>query len=439
LLLAIALAIAACSGDSGVQLPELTAFDSALAEQVETIQAQTAYIRGLEVPEGLEQGTLARERLTEYSELAAAEAREESEEEIASFNTAFRLLHMMGPEDDLLDIFTSYQSNLVLGFYSIDDEKLVLVADAPRQLALEERSTISHESVHAMQDAAFDLEELQGLADEEEEDKANTEYADTIDALIEGDANFAEAKFETIAPPDGTPVEPPAALSDAEEAALAEIPPAIRRYLGFPYAFGENFVTDLFEDGGWTEVNNAFEDPPVSEEQIMHPEKYREGELPHELELPEISDALGEGWKQQADSVFGEYDTYNWLTTTLEDDQAAIPAAIGWGGGRMAAYARPDDGSVLLHMALSWDSNLDALEFFSVFAVYVQMLDAEPTIVDPESFQVVAWEAPDEAGRAWIDGTNFEMMVAVSPDDLAAALQAVDAPEKISHSGYLVP
>jgi hypothetical protein len=439
-LLVFAVLLGACraGSDDGTPLPDLTAFDEGIAAQVDQIAAQTSYMRGLPPAEDIDQGTLSREQMTEYNEQSAIEAREESGDEFAAFNTAFRLLHMIGPEDDLLDILMSYQSDLVLGFYSFDDDKLVLVSDAPRLLSHREQSTLSHEYVHAMQDAEFDLDELHEMADDEADDKANTEYADTLDALIEGDANFTEARYVASRPPDSAPAAPPASLADAQDT-LAEIPPAIRRYLSFSYVYGEDFVTDLFEHGGWDAINAAFEDPPLSEEQIIHPEKYRDREKPKDLRLKDISDDLDGHWEQQDDSVFGEFDVYNWLYSTLNDGRAASLAAIGWGGGRMASYWRPEDGRVLLHMVLSWDTREDAIEFFSMFMGYVGTLDSKPTIVDPDSYQVIGWDAPLEAGRAWIDLTTFQLMVTLSPDDLAAALEAVEAPDKISRSGYLLP
>jgi hypothetical protein len=92
-----------------------------------------------------------------------------------------------------------------------------------------------------------------------------------------------------------------------------------------------------------------------------------------------------------------------------------------------------------LHRRLSWDTTADAIEFFSMFSGYVGMIDPEPTIVDPDSFQVLAWDASYEAGRAWIDRGGFDMIVSTNPDDLARALELLDAPNKLPQSSYLMP
>ena len=131
---------------------------------------------------------------------------------------------------------------------------------------------------------------------------------------------------------------------------------ALDRYAAFPYREGTQFVLYLWWKGGWEQVNKAYADPPKTTEQILHPERYLAHDEPLGLKLPDLSDKLGDGWKQVDDSVFGEFDVYNYLRTKTDDD-AGPPrkAADGWAGGRMAVYAdeprhgarRPAPGAIV--------------------------------------------------------------------------------------------
>ena len=43
----------------------------------------------------------------------------------------------------------------------------------------------------------------------------------------------------------------------------------------FPYLRGMVFCAKLTNDGGWKAIDEAYRNPPLSTEQILHPEKYR--------------------------------------------------------------------------------------------------------------------------------------------------------------------
>ena len=441
-LLLSVLLVACAEGDEeeSIPLPDLTAFDAALSEQLGEIAAAAAEVRGLEPHPAIEQGTLESEQLLDYYEQAATEARLRNDINYGALNTTYRLLHMIGPDDDLLDL-SEEGAFAILGFYAPAEDRLVLIADSPEQLALDDEATLAHEYVHSFQDEAFDLVRLGERAEKEERDKANTEYGDTLRALIEGDATTAQFQYvEEKVGPEGLRdwLSGGDEEADDEERDEEAGPEAFARYGAFPYSYGSAFVRYLYDDGGWDAVNDAYDDPPKTEEQILHPEKYLAGEEPAAISLRDLSEDLGEGWLQEMDALFGEFDVYNWIRSTLDNEFQATSAAAGWGGGRIAVYANElQPERVLVHIALIWDDTQEAREFFTTFGDTVRLIDAEPEILDPSS-QIVAWTAENEVGHAWISRQTFQMVIGVRAEDVETTKLVIEAPATIPEYGYIL-
>jgi hypothetical protein len=109
-------------------------------------------------------------------------------------------------------------------------------------------------------------------------------------------------------------------------------------------------------------VNRAFRKPPVSTEQILHPEKYLSAEPVLALPAPAAPPGFsGEGFRD----VMGE----EGLRLLFEDwapaDDAAL-AASDWGGDRLALFAAGEQRVVVWHLA--FDSELAAKRALVLFA-----------------------------------------------------------------------
>ena len=444
ILLCLSAGLLSCGGGAGGQegppLPELTPFDEQLSLQLAGIATTASDVRGLPLNEGIEQGTMTDAALAQYYEDAATEAVLRGDVNYDALNTTYRLLHMIEPDDSILD--APEGATGILGFYAHDGDQLALISDAADELSLDNEATLAHEYVHSFQDKAFDLSKLMRRGAGEEQGKANTEYADAITALVEGDATVAMFQYvEKMAGEEGLR-EWLASSDEAAQNLAAESqdagPPAFGRYAAFPYVYGSAFVRYLYDDGGWGKVDAAYEDPPQTEEQIIHPEKYLGHEEAVPITLRDVSSDLGEGWVQEQDSLFGEFDVYNWIRSTLDNEFQATSAAAGWGGGRIAVYSNAaDEGRVLVHIVLMWDSTQEAREFYTAFADTVKLIDPEPEILDP-SLQMIGWEGEDEAGEAWIVRQQFQMVVGVRPEDIEIVKTAIEAPESIPASGYIL-
>lgn len=427
-LAATALLLAACGGESGPGLPDLTPFDPEMTEEIHEIRNRMVEVRELGTGK-VEEGTLSREALIQYYEEWNTWIREQEGADMEVWNAAYRLLHMFDSGDDLLDLFTAHGGAETLGFYSSADNKLALVIEEATSISMSDRLTLAHEYVHSFQDARFDLAKLHEL---EDEDGANTNYATTVECLVEGDAMLATVQYIVEKLDHGQQQALLDELDEEEEGNPDEYeyPPALERYLDFPYDQCLDFVQYLFDEGGWSAVNQAYENVPVSTEQILHPEKYLDGEEPLALELPDLSDSLGAGWEQLDDSMFGEFDVYNYVLTSLEEREddaewAATYAADGWGGGRIAIYSGDDPSRVVIHLRLEWDTQPDSIGFFNTF-LYVAGLAAGRWWEPEGELEAVRWHAADEYGYATWGDTSFTAVIATNEEDLRRAVGALD-------------
>jgi hypothetical protein len=257
--------------------------------------------------------------------------------------TLYELLGLLPPDSDLRDINGSIFGEQVAGYYDPADGRLRIVTGAATGNDVLSEITIAHELDHALEDQAigFDL------------DRANLtdDRGFAYKALVEGTATalmftYLERHFDREVALGGV-------LGGSFAAGSSEgIPPFIFAGLLFPYSEGQKFVTALYERGGntWTLPNLAERTrPPVSTEQIMHPQKWIDVEEPDPVTLP----APPRGYKQLADGTFGEFQTWQWVKDR--------DAAAGWGGDRYALYE--DGDRELLVMRFVWDTPKDEQEF----------------------------------------------------------------------------
>jgi hypothetical protein len=335
---------------------------------VARIEREVERIRGVKFkkpikPKVVTPAVAKREALRDVEETYPAKARRADEELLT-------LLGLIPPDTDLRKLLETVTGEQVIGYYDPRNKRMRVVsgngADSPALVDI----TLAHELTHALEDQVFGIKEPEGGTDDE-----NTART----ALVEGTASFVDSEFtrccvnarDVLAGAFG-------ALGAAQ--GMEKLPPYIQRTLLWSYTAGNDFVSALHRAaGGWTLVNTALESqPPVSSEQIIHPEKYAPFEPPLDVKL-RLKPILGDGWKRAAAGTLGEIDTSEILR--LGDPGASEEAAAGWGGGRYELWQRgaeaPDEcgvpcrGRDALVLSWRWDTPKDAREFQPVLRDYV--------------------------------------------------------------------
>jgi hypothetical protein len=305
---------------------------------VEEIASQVEGLRELEFTRDVEPEFLNDQQMTERVQEVFLE---EYPTRIADVEQ--RLLAALGAiprGTDLRQLRTDAIGQQVAGFYEPETGELV-VRQSGAEVSAIDRITLAHELDHALTDQVLGIP----LPDDPEVGQEDANLAAL--ALVEGDATAVMQRYSaTLGFDEQFDLLDPEAIAQAE-AGLSGFPPYLEQELVFPYEEGLSFVCDLYAEGGWDAVNRAYEHPPASTDQVLFPERYREGEQPVE---PPDTRAPGKGWAEDATVQMGAANLL-WLfsapggdrSRALEDPRSA---AGEWAGGRVQLWTRGSESAV---------------------------------------------------------------------------------------------
>jgi hypothetical protein len=325
------------------------------AEVYAEIRAQVIAIRGLEPTKAVEPVALDETQLR--SNLTADFDRENTPQELQLAEDLLITLGLLPVGSSLRTIMLDFQTGQVAGYYSPDKDELFVVSRSGG-LGPAELVTYAHEFTHQLQDQRIDLETL-GLDVADQSDRQLARLS-----LVEGDAVSVQGSWMTsnLTPQQlGELLQ--ASLDPKALEALQKAPPFVRETALFPYESGLAFVTTLMGGGGYAPVDAAFKDPPDSTEQVLHPDKYVDREVPSVVTIPDgVAAALGSGWTAVGQDTLGELILGIWLNQGGVPRAEANAAAAGWGGDRLVILRGPD-GAVGVGIVTTWDTAADAAEF----------------------------------------------------------------------------
>lgn len=234
----------------------------------------------------------------------------------------------------------------------------------------ENKTVIAHEMTHALSDQHFDLDSLHKDASK------NDDYSMAVSALIEGEATLAmmaagqedwngEEIVKTPADALGRGMEfmMPFMTSMGSGDSLKKAPPIIADSMLFPYLRGLVFAAKLANDGGWKRIDEAYLEPPLSTEQILHPRKFGEDrDDPTLLNFGPLDP--GADWTEKSRNVMGEMQT-----AVMLRGHGGAAAAAGWDGDRYVVYENAQ-GKLGLVWFSTWDTEEDARQFAEGFIRY---------------------------------------------------------------------
>jgi hypothetical protein len=294
-------------------------------------------------------------------------------EKVRSEQTALIQLGLLPAGTDLLSTFLDVLDEQVGGYYDPETETFYVLANMPPEVA---PILVAHELTHALDDQHYGIDGvLEKLKDDDDR-------ASAFDAVVEGSGTLVMTAFMIEEIKAGRMRPDVLKALQSSEAGKADklkgAAPYLQRSLLAPYVLGLSFL--LRGDVGRLaagidpgDLDRAFEDPPVSTEQLLHPEKYWERgrtDVPRPVPLPDLSPQLGPGWSLAAQGNLGELILAILTGVTGPDllsPEGALPerwtnaAAAGVAGDVYHLYVNGDRSLTVL--GTLWDTDADALEF----------------------------------------------------------------------------
>jgi hypothetical protein len=424
-----AVVIAVSSEDEGLK-QSVQPFPRDMREQLHHIRDATAAVRGLSAKTDMTEGYITQAALRQYVEENSPGLTEEEKLELQRLAEIYVLLHMIEPGFDLETLYAQASTDYLAGFYSAEEELLVIVGK-PDTGDLEDELILSHEYVHSFQDQAFGFKAFENLEEEEQ-----SEYDLTVPCIFEGDATVASYRYMASTHGEDWLRDLAAAASDrtvipaSDQVASDSIPIALARYFAFRYLQCPIFVEAILDKGGWDGVNALYARVPVTSEQVLHSEKYLSNEGPSNLGLRDLSSAIGEDWTRVHVDRFGEFDVYNYLASFEGGMRAARDAAAGWAGGWLTLYqsvAGPE--ASLVHISLEWDTEAEFGEFQTEYGRALRRYGFNALAL-PQSLRFVwTWSGGREHGIALWSGVDRRVEIVVGNDEAAVLRGLKDAPE----------
>lgn len=193
-------------------------------------------------------------------------------------------------------------------------------------------------------------------------------------AMVEGDAVYLQYRLLADDIMVGAQAEEVRdGLAAAATDVTASLPMPLQATFEFAYNQGVPFIQALYERDGFTQVDDAWRQLPISSEQILHPQRYLALDAPAQVSLAPLDASLGQEWRLVGEDVFGEFLLRQHLSQQpLAAGQVDL-AASGWGGGQYAVYQAEGEEIPVVVIRLTWDGADDASEFANVYADYLAL------------------------------------------------------------------
>lgn len=281
-----------------------------------------------------------RKEVTSDEHALTAKDRREIEQQVGFL----RALGLVSGKLDLFKATNTLKGETILAFYD-PDKKRVRIQGTTLDVAT--RVTLAHELTHALQDQHFDLNRS--------EDRLDADEQNLYRALVEGDATDVENKYvDRLSRTDQRDYDE-SQQNQADTSNLEDVPEVLQVLEGAPYELGPPLVSVLRADGGRAELDRAFKKPPRSEEQLLDPSRFVDGDQPKHVARPR----LGKGEHKLDDGAFGAFGWYVTLSARI-DPKEALRAVDGWGGDRYVAFKR--DKTTCVRVAFRGDTTRDTEE-----------------------------------------------------------------------------
>ena len=357
LLLAFLLVAVAASAQSGVDVSQAREIFS----EIDGILKDLHDITGFKIKHHVPAEIITRDKVKQFLEQRMKEAT--SPEEIRVEELTLKKFGLVPQDFDLAKNTVDLLTEQAAAFYDFHRKRMFITDWTP---SATREPALVHELGHALADQNVNLDRF--IKQGRKSDDGSLARM----AVMEGQASWLMAEY--LARKAGQSLATSPALLDtmahsiesgASEFPVFESEPLyLRKTLVFPYSEGllfQNTVYTRLKEKAFEEV---FRRPPLSTQQILHPDTYFSGLEPARPALPQLPDA--HGYKRIADGTVGELD-HSILLEQYAGREESKAVSTHWRGGAYALLEHHSPDRVVFLYAVEWDDAASAARYFGLY------------------------------------------------------------------------
>jgi hypothetical protein len=333
----------------------------ALCGEANRIARELTQYSGLELRHAVPCDFITKEKINEFLNKRVKEVAKP--EEIRAEELTLKKFGLAPPDFDLAKSTVDLLTEQAAAFYDYDKKKLFITESTPSDT---QEPVLAHELSHALADQSFNLAKYirQG--------RKSDDGATARLAVMEGQATWLMSEF--LAQKGGQSLKNSpslvAMMSNLSDSGAGQFPVFdsaplyLRLTLVFPYTKGMLFQNAVFQRDGKEGFAEVFRRPPVSTQQILHPEKYFANEKPSQPALPDPK--LPRGYKGLVGGSLGELE-HGILLQQSAGKAKAEELAPHWKGCTFELEENKKENRVVLLYAVEWDSEASAQQYFTAY------------------------------------------------------------------------
>jgi hypothetical protein len=261
-------------------------------------------------------------------------------------------------------------SEQAAAFYDYHKKRLFVLDNTPP--GQEQQLALAHELAHALADQHHPLGKYMSAGSPDDD------AATARQAVMEGQATWLSWAYLSLRN-GGKGEVPPALLTELAAAAgatgadypvFSNAPLYIRESLVFPYNQGTLFEDAVYRKRGRGGFDEVFAHPPLSTQEIIHPEDYFEGKGPSMPQAPDLAPLLGKAaagrFHVLTEGALGEFD-FSALLRQYTSEREGASAAAHLRGASFRLYEQKKEKYPVLAFITEWDSPEAARTFLELY------------------------------------------------------------------------
>ena len=343
---------------TGVAQPSSSVF-----QQVDEMVSALSKITGWQVRKKVPSEMLPQKTFRKYVESRMKEV--SSDKEIHAEEIVLKMFGFVPQDFNLARETVDLVSEQAAAFYDYTKKRLYILDSTTE--GVEQQVALAHELAHALADQHHRLGKY--LRHGSPDDDAAT----ARQAVMEGQATWLTWAY--VSRRNGGKGEVPQEMLErltssvgaagTDYPVFTNAPLYLRESLVFPYNQGMRFQDTLFHKLGRESFDLVFTRPPLSTQQILHPQTYLDNQKPTEPDPPSTG-VDKKHFRVLVEGTLGEFD-HSVLLRQYVNEKEGTQAASHWRGASYRLYEHKREKYPVLTYSSEWNSPQAARAFFALY------------------------------------------------------------------------